>query len=212
MRYLIAASALALAAACTTSTEPADTVGASTVAAVPDTFALAMSTVDSLVAAGNEQIAIDRLTQLLGDPSLTDDEAASALLRRAELRLGDGNNVEGAIEDLEEIDARYPGTPQAEEANSMFTTAVMEFDFLTDQLLTGSLAPTEEFEVLFRLGRHQDAADLMLSRSLTPDNAYLLDMYQVGYLCDDAELTGPSYDLTSPDGSVRTVRFCEFGK
>ena len=52
----------------------------------------------------------------------------------------------------------------------------------------------------------------MLANALTPENDYILDMYQIGYLCEDAELTGPSYALVEPDGTDRVVRFCDFGK
>ncbi|MEM7459106.1 MAG: hypothetical protein AAF331_06555, partial [Pseudomonadota bacterium] len=61
-------------------------------------------------------------------------------------------------------------------------------------------------------GEHQTAADIMFENALSPENDYILDMYQIGYLCDSAELTGPSYGLVEPDGTERTVRFCDFGK
>ena len=70
----------------------------------------------------------------------------------------------------------------------------------------------EEFEFRFRLGERQAAADIMLTNALMPANEYILDMYQIGYLCDSAELTGQMYKQTEPDGTDRTVRICDFGK
>lgn len=210
MRSLFAASILLFAGACASTTT--DTAPTTQQAVVPNSFDLAMSTVDGLVAAGNEQIAIDRLTQLLGNPDLTPDELAATLMRRGELRYGDGDDLMGAIQDFEELTARYPDSALVESAELLLEDAVMEHNALTNHMMVGGLSPTEEFEILFRLGRHQDAADLMLSRNLQPGNGYLVDMYQVGYLCDDPELTGPSYDMVALDGTTRTLRFCEFGK
>ena len=62
------------------------------------------------------------------------------------------------------------------------------------------------------IGKDTRLSGYMFENALTPENEYILDMYQIGYLCDSAELTGPSYDLTEPDGTARTVRFCDFGK
>ena len=73
-------------------------------------------------------------------------------------------------------------------------------------------APMQRFEILFRLGRHQEAADLMLAGALEPGNEYILDMYQIGYLCDGDELAGPVFELVEPDGTSRNVQFCELGK
>lgn len=170
-----------------------------------DTFALAMESVDTLVEAGNEQAAIDRLTQLLGRPDLSISDKAIALERRAELRFGVGNDVEGALSDFDELKALLgEDVPGAAEAK-------LESEALLEALNQPGLAPGDEFEILFRLGQHQEASDLMLSRNLTPDAAYLIDMYQIGYLCDDATLTGPSYEVVD-EGAPLTLRFCDFGK
>ncbi len=212
MRSIFAISTFALLAACATEAPapaPEATVASS---AVPSAYKLAMDTVDQLVAAGNEQMAIDRLTQLLGNPDLTSDEMAKTLLSRAELRYGDGNDVWGALEDFDELIETYPESAEAIEAGPIRDIARGEATTLNSQVEFGGLAPTEEFEYRFRLGEHQEAADLMLDRNLQPENAYLVDLYQMGYLCDDPNLTGPSYDLTEPDGTMRLVRFCEFGK
>lgn len=215
MRSLIAVSTLLFATACATSDGDREPVTVDTppaVQTVPDAFDLAMETVDGLVAAGNEQIAIDRLTQLLGRPDLSDEELAATLLKRAELRHGAGHDVEGALLDLEELFLTYPDSPAAEQGTVLHASAADEISSLRAALASGELSPTEEFNTRFRLGEHQDAADLMLSRSLTPENGYIVDMFQMGYLCDDETLTGPGYAMTEPDGTERTVRFCEFGK
>lgn len=213
MRTLLAVSMLALATACTST--PADTAPVAVdtpPVAEQSAYQLAMTTVDDLVAGGNEQAAILRLQQLLGNPELTDDESAKALFRMAELKNGDGNDVWGAISALDELIETYPDSDLVPLAIEIRDYARGEATSLNFNLEQGTLSPMEEFEARFRLGEHQDAADIMLSRNLSPDNAYILDMYQIGYLCDDPELTGPSYELTEPDGVMRTVRFCEFGK
>lgn len=211
MRIAIASSSLMLLAACASGAS--GPVPAATVPMPPltetgdvDTVALAMESVETLVEAGNEQAAIDRLTQLLGQPDLSDSDKAAALERRAALRFGAGNDVEGALSDFDELmvllGAEVPGAAEAK----------LESEALLEGLNQPDLGPGDEFEILFRLGRHQDAADLMLSRNLTPDTAYLIDMYQIGYLCDDATLTGPGYTVAVDEGDPLTLRFCDFGK
>ncbi|MBR9835883.1 MAG: hypothetical protein GYB42_12030 [Alphaproteobacteria bacterium] len=215
MRSLIAASTLLLMTACATSDGDREPVNVDTPPAtqtVPDAFDLAMQTVDGLVAGGNEQAAIDRLTQLLGRPDLSDEDLAATLLKRAELRYGAGHDVEGALLDLEELFLTYPDSPSAAAGTPLHANAAEEISRLRAALAGGELSPTEEFNVRFRLGQHQDAADLMLARSLLPENEYVVDMFQMGYLCDDETLTGPGYAMVEPDGTERTVRFCEFGK
>lgn len=213
-RLCLASASLAALAACATAPEPsadAPEPPAAT-AAAPSTLDLAMETADSLVAAGNEQAAIDRLTQLIGNPDLTDADKASILYKRAKLRFGDGNNVYGAIEDLDEMLILAPGHSKAEEAMAMRDTARGEATSLNGMLEAGTLGRTDRFEALFRLGKHQEAIDLMLETGLTPGNTYLVDLYQMGYLCEDPELTGPAYEAVEPDGTVRNLQFCDFGK
>jgi len=214
MRLLLAVPLLALATACASTdieTEPV-AADAPPIALEPSAFDLAMGTVDQLVAAGNEQAAILRLEQLIGMQTASDDEKAEALFRMAELKLGDGNQVWGGIMALDELIDTYPAHGSVPEATQMREEARGEATSLNGVLETGGLSPMEEFEYRFRLGEHQEASDIMFENALNPDNAYILDMYQIGYLCDAAELTGPSYDLVEPDGTNRSVRFCDFGK
>lgn len=216
MRVLFAVSALALLAACATSTIETEPVAAdlppTAAETTPSAYDLAMGTVDDLLAAGNEQTAILRLEQLIGMQSASDAEKASALYRMAELKLGEGNQVWGGIEALDEFIETYPDHEKIDAAIALRDTARGEATSLNYQLEQGGLSPMEAFKARFRLGEHQDAADIMLASALTPDNAHLLDMYQIGYLCDAAELTGPKYTVEEPDGTVRDVRFCDFGK
>lgn len=212
---LAGASGLLLATACASNT--ATTTDTAATAAAVDTeedsrFTLAMGTVNSLVEAGNEQTAIDRLTQLLGDPGMSDEQMAAALYKRAELRYGAGSDVTGAVEDLREIENRYPGSMAAGDAAELQAMAEAEYETLTAALDSTAISPMERFETLFRLGRHQEAADLMLAGALEPENKYLVDMYQIGYLCDGDELAGPVFELVEPDGTSRAVQFCELGK
>ena len=212
--FLAGASVLLLASACASSTDTPDgtSAAASTTTEAETRYSLAMGTVNSLVEAGNEQVAIDRLTQLLGDPGMSDAQMAETLYARARVRYGNGNDLTGAIEDLNEILRQYPDSAVAGDAGALLETAEDEYAALTDMLDSSSLSPMERFEILFRLGRHQEAADLMLAGALEPDNEYILDLYQIGYLCDGDELAGPMFQLVEPDGTVRTVQFCELGK
>ena len=217
-----AAASLLVLAACATNTSdeplaPADaaTPPAESQVTIPgpmSEFERALDTAERLEAAGNEQTAIDRLTQLLGDPELTERQQADVLYRRAQLRYGEGNDVFGAISDLDEMLALDPDHPQAVEASEMRDIARGEATSLNFLLETGDLSRTERFETLFRLGEHQKALDLMLASDLTPPNPYLIDLYQMGYLCEGAELTGPVYAATEPDGTPRSLQYCEFGK
>lgn len=202
--------------ACATSSdtvEPAEVSEPPAEQSIEDTkYSLAMGTVSSLVDAGNEQTAIDRLTQLLGDPALTGDQMAEVLYKRAELRYGGGSDLEGAIADLKEIEANHADSVVADDAGALLEEADAEYAMLTDMLSEGELSPMERFEILFRLGRHQEASDIMFNAALQPENEYLVDMYQIGYLCDGDELAGPVFELTEPDGTSRNVQFCELGK
>lgn len=205
---LASASALLFVSACATSTQSA----APAQEDPTSNYARAMGTVSALVQGGNEQIAIDRLTQLLGDPGMSDAQMAQALWRRAQLRYGDGSDVNGAVEDLNEILADYPESSPADDADDMLGKATAEQAALNARLEAGSLSPMERFRILFRLGEHQEASDLMLASAIQPENRYLVDMYQIGYLCDGEELAGPVFQLTAPDGAVRDVQFCSLGK
>lgn len=214
MRTILAVSMLVLASACASTDVdvPPVVVDTPPVTAQPSNFDLAMNTVEELVQAGNEQAAILRLEQLIGNQDATADEKAAALYRMAELKMGDGNQVWGAIEALDEFLETYPDHAKANAATELRDYARGEATSLNFALEQGGLSPTEAFKARFRLGEHQVASDIMLANAITPENDYLLDMYQIGYLCEDAELTGPSYRLVEPDGTDRVVRFCDFGK
>ncbi|MEM7766888.1 MAG: hypothetical protein AAF253_05305 [Pseudomonadota bacterium] len=173
---------------------------------------LAMVTVSDLTAAGNEQAAIDRLTQMLGNPDLTMEQTGTILFERAKLRFGDGNDVMGAISDVDEMLTIAPDHPSAFDAAGLRDTARGEATSLNFALENGEFSTEERFNALFRLGNHQDAVDLMIDTNLTPDNAYLVDLYQMGVLCEGDEFSGRSYATFEPDGTERSLQFCDFGK
>ena len=214
MRILAAASVLVFAAACASTNIDTPPVVVDTPPTVtePSAFDLAMGTVDDLVAAGNEQAAILRLEQLIGKQDATADQKAAALYRKVELQIGEGNDVWGALETLDELIETYPDFENRAAAIEIRDYARGEATSLNGLLEAGGMSPMDEFKARFRLGEHQEASDIMLINALTPANEYILDMYQIGYLCEDAELTGPSYKLIEPDGTDRVVRFCDFGK
>ena len=207
-----AASALVLAA-CTSAPAPVDTTTSTSAAVAVSPFDLAMQTTEELATAGNTQAAIDRLTQLMGDPSLSREQMAEAIYRRGELRFGpNGFDTLGAVEDFEEVVDDYAGTEWATAAASMLDTARGKATSLNALLSQPETTRMQKFNVLMELGRHDDAMDLMLANDLTPDNEALLAMYQIGYLCEGDELTGRAYDVTEPDGTYHELRFCDFGK
>lgn len=209
-----AASALALAA-CSTTPTPSDGAadGPVRITQSVSPFTMAMQTVDGLVDAGNTQTAIDRLTQLTGDPSLSKEQLAETLLRRGELRLSNtGYDVMGAIDDFEEIINTLAETPAAAAAAPMLETSrgkATSLNFLLEQPETTRL---EKFNILMELGRHEEAMDLMIQADLTPDNKTLVAMYHIGYLCEGDELSGRTYDAIEADGTPHELRFCDFGK
>jgi len=217
---LIATASAFVLAACATTTEPivekpveAVEVTEVEVPATPTRVELAMTTVDELVGAGNTQTAIDRLTQLLGDDTLTPDESSSILVRRADLRSSaQGYDLMGAISDYGQVLDKYPGASSAADAQSKLDAAngkATSLNFLLEQPETPR---SQKFESHFNLGQHNEALDLMLSSGLKPSNDYLIAMYQIGYLCSGEDQTGPAYDAVEPDGTARELRFCDFGK
>jgi|GEM_PF-257405 len=176
-------------------------------------FDRAMQTVDELVASGNTQTAIDRTTQLLRSPDITDDERAQALLRRGDLQYSDeGYNVWGAVEDMMKVADVYPDTQAAAEATAMLGVAREEAKLLSELVLRPETSRTQRFESLLRLGRHDEALDLMLTSNLTPKNEELIAMFQIGYLCVGDDQTGPVYNAVEANGSPLELRFCDFGK
>jgi hypothetical protein len=208
-----AASALVLAACSSTPAPAADAAATTSTAMVASPYELAMQTVEELVTAGNTQTAIDRLTQLTGDPSLSRDQLAEVLYRRGELRLGEhGYDTMGAIEDFEEVLTDYSDTEWSTAAASLLDSARGKATSLNALLAQPETTKLQRFNILMELGRHDDAIDLMLANDLTPDNGTLLAMYQIGYLCEGDELTGRAYDVTEPDGTYHELRFCDFGK
>lgn len=217
IRISLATASLAILAACA-STAPVDTTEpiAPPVEAADlanDPFALAMGTVDMLAEAGNSQAAIDRLTQLLGDATLSEDQYRAALETRASLRYGEGNDVWGAISDYEALlQMENLTAEQVAEYEVALNTARGEATSTNFMLEQGDLSRTERFEMMFRLGDHQDAVDYMLENNLTPSNDHLIALYQMGYLCEGDEYGGPVYAATEPDGTPRSLQYCDFGK
>jgi len=225
MKHLfLAAASFALITACasTTTVDPAPEDNAPAVitdqtktedGTTKTSFELAMETVDELVNGKNEQAAISRLETLLGDPALSDLEKQQALFRLGSIKFDDrGYDVWGAIADFEELVETYGEDALDGTAQDMLNTArgkATSLNFAKDQAET---TRTKKFELMFDLGDHQEAIDLMLATGLTPSNDYLVAMYQIGYLCDGEGFTGPAYSATEPDGTARSLQFCDFGK
>lgn len=213
-RLFLAAAPLAILAACATEPAPVDTSAPSPAEiATASEYERAMITVEGLEDAGNTPTAIDRLTQLLGDTSLTDAEKAEALFKRGQLRMSDtGYDTWGAISDFEEILDRYPTSAVAAKTQTELDYARGKATSLNFLAENPEASRQDRFEALFQLGDHDEAIDLMLGAGLTPDNETLIAMYQIGYLCDGDEQTGPEYEAVEPDGTQRTLKFCDFGK
>lgn len=214
---LFAAASALMLAACASAPDTGKVPGGSDSAvamAAPDSaFELAMQTVEGLVEAGNTQAANDRLTQLLGSPELSKDEYAEALFRRGEIRFGPGGfDTLGAVEDFQEIVDAHGDTAWYTAAMPMLDSARSKATTLETQLTQPETSKLQKFNFLMELGLHEDAIDLMIANDLAPDNEALIAMYDIGYLCEGEELTGRAYDAVERDGTVRTLRFCDFGK
>ena len=215
MRHTILATSAAILLAGCASTAPVVLPKPETppvVSAAVSKSEQAMATASELAAAGNEQVAIDRLTQALGLPDLTDEERARLLMQRGQLRAGAGNNLWGAVADFQDVADMMPGTTMGEDALAALARTQAEATALNMQLETAELTRSERFEALFRLGRHDDAVDLLMAGGVTAQPETLLDLYQIGYLCEGDSYTGTAYDIVEPDGTARTVRFCDLGK
>ena len=226
-RILLAGAALAFLGACATAPsdssdaavaenstiESGETSSVQTILIEKSDFELAMETVDTLVAAGNEQTAIDRLTQLLGTPDLTDEEKQAALLKRGTIRLSErGYDTWSAINDFEEIIAQYGDDALDGTAMEHLDTARGKATSLNFMIQQPDISRVEKFQAMFQLGDHQEAVDLMLATNLNPGNDYLIAMNQIGWLCDGEGFTGPTYSVTDADGTTRNLQFCDFGK
>jgi hypothetical protein len=176
-------------------------------------FDRANQTVDDLVASGNTQTAVNRLSQLLRNDAITDDQRAATLLRRGQLRYSDdGYDVWGAIEDFESVSTTYPESASAAGAQSVLDIARGEATSLNGLLERPETSRTQRFQSLLRLGQHDDALDLMLSSNLQPKNEELIAMFQIGYLCVGDDQTGPVYNAVEANGQPLELRFCDFGK
>lgn len=222
--FAATASALVLVACATTTPEPVkapvettdavtDVVEEVEALPTPSRVELAMGTVDELVAAGNTQTALDRLTQLLGDTTLTDQERGEVLLRRGLLRSSEqGYDLWGGVEDLGKVAEDFPDTDLGNEARLLHATVRDEAKAQTAILERPETTRTQKFDALMSLGQHDDALELMLSSALKPNNDQLIAFYQIGHLCIGEDQTGPVYNAVEPDGTPRELRFCDFGK
>jgi hypothetical protein len=202
-------SACASAPGASTSTES----GATETAAKTSPFNLAIDTANELVKSGNTPTAIQRLMQLVGDTSLTPDQRAQTLYLLGDLsQSATGYNAEGGVAYLKEVIADFAATASAGKAKAKLPAAEAKVAVMLATLGSVDSTRSEQFLALMNLGRHQDAIDIMVANDLTPDNEELLAMQQIGYLCDDTNLTGRAYKVTDRDGTVRNLRFCDLGK
>lgn len=212
--FLFAVASALVLGACASSPDSSTTKpdSAETVV-VPSQFDLALKTADELVAAGNTPTAIQRLMQLVGDTSLTPVEKSEVIYRLGELSASpSGYDAEGAVEYFGEVIADFAATPAAKKSAALLPgteTAVAGYIATVDSVDSDR---SEQFLAMMKLGRHQSAIDLMVANDILPGNEELLAMYQIGYLCDDSNLTGRAYSVTDRDGTVRNLRFCDFGK
>ncbi|MFN3313946.1 MAG: hypothetical protein ACK46Q_10810 [Hyphomonas sp.] len=213
IRILAAAAVSALViSACATAPET-EIYTPPVVTEVPSSYELGLKSAGELVDSGNVPAAIRRLMQLVGDPDLTADQKAEVLFELGTLSKGPGGyDLPGSANYFDEIIQDYPGTAWARRASEQLTPVQIEIETLNAVTANPDATRTERFDALMKLGRHEDAIDVMTSHALQPGNEPLLAMYQIGYLCDEPGLTGQSYNVTDRDGTVRTVRFCEYGK
>ena len=207
------ASALVLGAcASSTSSGPAKPEATET-SVVVSPFNLGLQTADELVAAGNTPTAIQRLMQLVGDTSLSPQQRSEVLHKLGQLSISPtGYDAEGAVDYFSEVVRDFATTAAAKQSAAALPAAEAAVAVHLATLESVDSTRTDEFLALFNLGRHQDAIDLMVANDILPGNEELLAMYQIGYLCDDSNLTGRAYSVSDRDGTVRSLRFCDFGK
>lgn len=215
---LFAAASVVILAACATTpvveTTPEPTTEVTEVIVeAPSQFDIGMKTATDLVSAAHTQVAIARLQQLAGNPDLSREELATLLVIMGELRMGEsGFDTMGAIENFEEVTTDFSDTHLFEVAESNLNTARGKATSINGLLAQPDTTQMQRFNLLMAIGDHQDATDLMIQHNLTPDNATLVAMYDIGYLCEGEELTGRAYDMTEPDGTFHSLRFCDSGK
>lgn len=210
---LIAAASAFVLAACASSPSSTSTTDSASTAVVPSQFDLAMNTADELVTAGNTPTAIQRLMQLVGDTNLTPMQRADVIYKLGKLSASPtGYDAEGAVEYFGEVVADFPATEAAQLSAAALppTEAAVAGYIATVNSIDSSRS--EQFLAMMKLGRHESAIDLMVANDILPGNEELLAMYQIGYLCDDSNLTGRAYSVTDRDGTVRNLRFCDYGK
>ncbi len=207
------ASALVLGAcASSTSSGPAKPEATET-SVVVSPFNLGLQTADELVAAGNTPTAIQRLMQLVGDTSLSPQQRSEVLHKLGQLSISPtGYDAEGAVDYFNEVLRDFATTAAAKQSAAALPAAKAAVAVHLATLESVDSTRTDEFLALFNLGRHQDAIDVMVANDILPGNEELLAMYQIGYLCDDSNLTGRAYSVSDRDGTVRSLRFCDFGK
>lgn len=212
---LFAATSLLVLGACASSTQPAGVPGAATpgTPVIVSPFNLGLRTADELVAAGNTPAAIQRLMQLAGETGLSPQERSEVLYTLGRLSGSPtGYDAEGAVDYFVEVLGDFGGTPAAKQASAALPGARAAVAGLITVLESVDSVPSDEFLALFNLGRHEQAIDVMVANDILPGNEELLAMYQIGYLCDESNLTGRAYLVTDRDGTARTLRFCDFGK
>jgi uncharacterized protein (DUF2267 family) len=207
------ASALVLGAcASSTSSGPAKPEATET-SVVVSPFNLGLQTAEELVAAGNTPTAIQRLMQLVGDTSLSPQQRSEVLHKLGQLSISPtGYDAEGAVDYFNEVLRDFATTAAAKQSAAALPAAEAAVAVHLATVESVDSTRTDEFLALFNLGRHQDAIDLMVANDILPGNEELLAMYQIGYLCDDSNLTGRAYSVSDRDGTVRSLRFCDFGK
>jgi len=207
------ASALVLGAcASSTSTGPTKPEATET-SVVVSPFNLGLQTADELVAAGNTPTAIQRLMQLVGDTSLSPQQRSEVLHRLGQLSISPtGYDAEGAVDYFNEVLRDFATTAAAKQSAAALPAAEAAVAVHLATVESVDSTRSDKFLALFNLGRHQDAIDLMVANDILPGNEELLAMYQIGYLCDDSNLTGRAYSVSDRDGTVRSLRFCDFGK
>lgn len=191
-RHFLAASALAVAAACATPAEP------------PVPFSERLAAAE---AAGNPYEVDAALTDLLADPKLAAADRAEALFQRGSLRRLAGDDRRGAVADLEALLTQAPAHPRAEQARIELDLARSDVDALEPRL-SYLLTLPQWFDVAWTLGERDTPALRYQAAGLSPTGDQTRKLMDAGFICGADGEGGPVQGAGDPRDWLEGLTWC----